>query len=193
MKKFNKILIGTHNKGKYKELSFLITKKLKKISPVNLKLKSPIESGKTFKANSEIKAKYFFQKSKIVSISDDSGLAIESLKGNPGVNSARWAKKCGGFKKAMKKIISLVGNNTKAQFICSLTVQLTFQKKITTLGVIHGNISKKILGKNGFGYDSIFIPRKSNQTFGQMSKKKKILLDHRYIAFKKMKKKISIL
>ena len=56
MKKIQKILIGTHNKGKIKEISYLLSKKIKKISPFELKIKSPIETGKTFKANSELKA-----------------------------------------------------------------------------------------------------------------------------------------
>ena len=61
------------------------------------------------------------------------------------------------------------------------------------VGEIRGNISNKMLGKNGFGYDSIFIPNNFSQTFGQMGKKKKMLLDHRYIAFKKLKKKFNTL
>ena len=66
-------------------------------------------------------------------------------------------------------------------------------EKITVIGEIRGNISDKILGNNGFGFDSIFIPNGHKLTFGQMSKKKKILLDHRFIAFKKLKRKINIL
>ncbi len=93
MKKIYKILIGTHNKGKFKELSFLLSKKIKKLSPNKLGIKSPKEDGKTFKENSEIKAKYFFSKSKLNSISDDSGICINYLKGKPGIYSARWAKK----------------------------------------------------------------------------------------------------
>ena len=201
MKKIKKILIGTHNKGKFKEISWLLNKKIKKISPIILKIKSPIENEKTFQLNSELKAKYFFRKSKIITISDDSGLCVECLDNKPGIYSARWAKKCGGFKQAMKKIIVLVKNknknkkikNTKAKFICSLTFSFGAKKKITTIGVIKGNISEKILGINGFGYDSIFIPRDSKITFGQMSKKKKILIDHRFLAFKKLKQKINIL
>ena len=61
MKKIQKILIGTHNKGKIKEISYLLSKKIKKISPFDLSLKSPSETGKSFKANSELKAKYFFK------------------------------------------------------------------------------------------------------------------------------------
>ena len=199
MKKNNKILIGTHNKGKFKELSFLLTKKLKKFSPEKLGIKSPKEYGRTFKQNSEIKARYFFSKSKLSSISDDSGICVNYLKNKPGIYSARWAKKNGGFNKAMKNIISLVfvkknkSKNTKAKFVCSLTLQLSQSKKITTQGVIYGNISKTIKGKNGFGYDPIFIPKKYKITFAQMRKRKKMLMDHRYLAFKKLKKKIKTL
>jgi len=193
-----KILIGTHNKGKLKEISSLLNKKIKKISPLLLNIKSPIENGKTFKSNSELKAKYFYQKSKITTISDDSGLCVECLENKPGIYSARWAKKYGGFKQAMLKIIQLIKKNknkrnTKAKFICSLTVQLNSKKKITAIGEIKGNISDKILGKNGFGYDSIFVPNGYSSTFGQMTKRKKMLMDHRFLAFKKLKKKISIL
>ena len=201
MKKIEKILIGTHNKGKIKEISYLLNKKIKKITPFQLNIKSPRETGKSFKSNSELKAKYFFKKSKLFTISDDSGLCIDCLNGNPGIYSARWAKRYGSFKQAMMKIIETIKNknkdkkikNTRAKFICSLTFSFSAVKKITTIGIIHGNISEKILGKKGFGYDPIFIPRGSKITFGQMSKKKKILMDHRFLAFKKLKKKINIL
>ena len=201
MIKIKKILIGTHNKGKIKEISYLLNKRIEKISPFQLNIKSPIENGKTFKANSQLKAKFFFQKSKITTISDDSGLCINCLGDKPGIYSARWAKKYGGFKNAMKKILLLVENknkskkkqNTKAKFICSLTLWVGPKKKISTTGVMYGNISNKVLGKNGFGYDPIFIPKGYKLTFAQMGKKKKMLIDHRYIAFNKLKKKTNIL
>ncbi len=201
MKKIKQILIGTHNKGKFKELSYLLPRKLKKISPLELKIKSPKESGKSFLENSKLKANYFYKASKIPSISDDSGLSISCLKGKPGIYSARWAKKYGGFKQAMKKIIKMVEEknknkkfkNTKAKFVCSLTYRFSNSHIFNSQGEVQGNISKKIKGKNGFGYDPIFIPRKHYITFGQMKWKKKILMDHRYIAYKKIKKKISIL
>ena len=117
MKKIKEILIGTHNKGKIKEISFLLNKKIKKISPFELNIKSPIENGKSFQSNSELKAKYFFQKSKKITISDDSGLCIQCLGNKPGIYSARWAKKYGGFKKAMSKIIKLVKIKTKPKKI----------------------------------------------------------------------------
>ena len=201
MKKIKKILIGTHNKGKIKEISYLLNKKIKKFSPLQLKIKSPPETAKTFKLNSELKANHFFQKSKISTISDDSGLCVECLGNKPGIYSARWAKKYGSFNKAMSKIINLVNDknkkkkrpNRKAKFICSLTFRYNSKKKFSTLGVVEGNISEKILGSNGFGYDSIFIPKKFKLTYGQIGKRKKILMDHRYIAFQKLKKKFNTL
>jgi len=201
MKKIFKILIGTHNKGKFKELSYLLPKRLKKISPIKLKIKPPKESGRSFLANSRLKANYFYKISKITSISDDSGLCISCLNGKPGIYSARWAKKYRGFKNAMKIIIKMIEKknknkkfkDTKAKFVCSLSVQLSNGKSFNSLGEIHGNISNTIKGKNGFGYDPIFIPKNYNITFAQMRKKKKILMDHRYIAYKKIKKKINTL
>ena len=201
MKKIRQILIGTHNKGKIKEIRYLLNKKIKTITPYELNIKSPAETGKNFRANSELKARYFFNKAKFPTISDDSGLCVECLNGKPGIYSARWAKKYGNFNKAGKKIIELVKNknknktikNFKAKFVCSLTFYLNKKKKSTTIGVIEGKISEKLLGKKGFGYDPIFIPKNSKITFGQMNKLKKILTDHRFEAFKKLKQKISIL
>ena len=197
MKKIKTILIGTHNKGKFKELSYLLPKKLKKISPTSLSIESPAETGKTFIANSKLKAKYFYKKSNIISLSDDSGLAIRCLGGKPGVHSARFAKKSGSFKNAMMMIIKKIKNKkikkAKAEFICSLTICLEKKKTITTVGKIKGHISEKIKGKNGFGYDPIFIPNNYNKTFAEFSKRKKMLMDHRFVAYKKLIKKTNIL
>ena len=97
-----KILIGTHNKGKFREIAFLLGKKVIKISPKSLKIKSPRETGKTFLQNSKLKVEYFSNFTNLPIISDDSGLSINALNGRPGIYSARWAKKYGGFKKAMQ-------------------------------------------------------------------------------------------
>ncbi len=194
MKKKILLLIGTHNDGKFREISKLITKKINKISPKSLKIKAPKETGKTFKSNSELKANYFFKKTKIVSLSDDSGLEIFALNKKPGIYSARWAKRSGNFKKAMRKILKKIKNkkNRKARFVCSLSIKLNNKKMITTVGTINGNISFKILGKKGFGYDPIFIPNGSKLTFGQISVSKKMKIDHRSIAFKKLKNKLKL-
>ncbi|MEC7143822.1 MAG: RdgB/HAM1 family non-canonical purine NTP pyrophosphatase [Pseudomonadota bacterium] len=192
MLKINQILVGTHNSGKFKEISNLLPRKIKKISPTALKIASPRETGKTFLQNSILKAKYFYKKSKIVSISDDSGLEIASMNKRPGIKSARFAKKNGGFKRAMQKILKILKNkkNRKATFVCSLSIKVNNKKTISALGKVNGTISYKILGKKGFGYDPIFIPKNKTLTFGQMSPKKKFRIDHRFIAFKKLKKKL---
>ena len=189
MKKINKLLIGTHNKGKFREISDLLPTKLKTISPQDLKIESPEETGKSFEENSELKANFFCKRSNIVTLSDDSGLEVDCLDGNPGIYSSRWAEKFGGFENAMQEIIKMVKNknkNSKAQFICSLTIQWPEGEKITETGVIKGNITEK-KGKNGFGYDPIFIPKGYKNTFGEMSPKLKMSIDHRYKAFLKIK------
>ena len=192
MKKKTQLLIGTHNDGKFKEISELINKKIKKISPKNLNIKAPKETGKSFKSNSELKANFFFKKSKLISISDDSGLEILALNRRPGIYSARFAKQKGGFKKAMINILQKLRkkDNRKARFVCSLSIKLDRTKLITSIGIINGKISKNILGTNGFGYDPIFIPDNYKTTFSQMSINKKMKIDHRSIAFKKLKKKL---
>ena len=200
MKKKINILVGTHNAGKFKELSNLLPKKFKKISPNELRIKSPKETGKTFLANSKLKAKYFYQKSKIMSLSDDSGLSVKCLNGKPGIHSARFAKKYGGFKKGMKKIIKAIEIKKKkkkifsyeAEFVCSLSVYDKSGKFKNSVGKVKGVISKKIAGKNGFGYDSIFIPNNHKITFGQMSKRKKMMIDHRFQAYEKLKKNFNL-
>ena len=92
-----KILIGTHNQGKYKEITYLISKKYKKILPLSLNIKSPKETGKTFISNSKLKVRFFSRFVDYPVISDDSGLCVKSLSNQPGIYSARLAKRCGGF------------------------------------------------------------------------------------------------
>ena len=190
-----KILIGTHNKGKFKEIAYLISKKYKKISPIPLKIKSPKEIGKTFLSNSKLKAQFFSKFVDYPVISDDSGICIKALNNIPGIYSARFAKKHGGFLKAMKFILKKLEKekNRAATFVCSLSYKDTKNKITSVEGKIHGKISNKILGKKGFGYDPIFMPDNEKITFGQMSKLKKIKMDHRFIAFQKLKNKIKTL
>ena len=189
-----KILVGTHNLGKFKEISSLISKKYIKINPIKLKIPSPKETGKTFISNSRLKANFFSRYVDYPVISDDSGLCIKSLKQQPGIYSARLAKKSGGFINAMKLILKKLKNkkNRSATFVCSLSYK-DHKRTISVKGVVYGQISKKIIGKKGFGYDPIFIPNSKNKTFGEMSKHKKMLIDHRYLAFKKLKKIIKTL
>ena len=195
-KKISQLLIGTNNKGKLREIKALLPKNIKIYSTSDYNLKSPKENGKTFRENSLIKASFFSKKSKQICMSDDSGLEINLLNNQPGIYSARWGGKKNNFdlaiKKVFKKLDKQVSNwrNRKinAKFICALTIYWPSGKYKTTIGKISGKISNKKIGKKGFGYDPIFIPRGSKKTFGQISPKKKYRIDHRYKAFQKIKK-----
>ena len=195
-KKITQILVGTNNIGKLREIKDLLPKNVKILSTSDFKIKSPIENGKTFEENSLIKAKYFSKKSKMTCLSDDSGLEIDVLKGNPGIYSARGGGKKGDFVKAMKKVYKELDKKSKnwktkkikARFICALTVYGPNQKAINSVGKIEGHISPLMKGKNGFGYDPIFIPKGKKITFGEMRPLKKHKMDHRFKAFKKIKK-----
>ena len=93
MDKIKEILIGTNNVGKYREICDLLPQEIKKYSPKKFKISSPKETGKTFEENSIIKAKYFSKKTNLICISDDSGLEIDALNGDPGIYSSRWSGK----------------------------------------------------------------------------------------------------
>jgi len=194
--KINKLLIGTNNKGKLREIKSLLPKSIKIYSTSEFNLKSPVENGKNFKENSLIKSKYFSKKTGLVCLADDSGLEIDCLNKNPGIFSARWAGKKGNFTKAIKKVYRELNKKDKnwknkkikARFICALSISY-FNKNITcVLGKVEGYISNEPKGNNGFGYDPIFIPSRKNLTFGQMRSSQKYKMDHRYKAFKKIKK-----
>ena len=190
-----KILIGTHNKGKFREIAYLLPKKYKKVSPVFLKIPSPKETSKSFSGNSKLKVNFFSKFVDFPVISDDSGLCISSLKNKPGVYSARLAKRHGSFSKAMIFILKKMKHkkDRSTVFICSLSFKYPKKKPINVTGKIKGYIAKSIRGKKGFGYDPIFIPNKYEKTFGQFSKLKKMRMDHRYQAFKKLKRIIKTL
>ena len=195
-KKNREIIIGSNNTGKIKEIRDLLPKTYKILTPYELNLKSPRENGKSFIENSLIKAKYYFKKSGKICIADDSGLEIDYLDKSPGIFSARWGGKNSNFNIAIKKVFKELNKKDKnwrekkivARFICALTIYGLKKKPINSLGIVKGLISNKQKGKNGFGYDPIFIPKGSTLTFGQMKPGKKYKIDHRSIAFKKIKK-----
>ena len=196
MKKITKILIGTNNSGKLKEIKDLLPKSLKIYSTSDFEIKSPIENGKTFEENSLIKARYFSKKSKMICLSDDSGLEVDVLEGAPGIYSARWGGKKGDFVKAMNRVFKELDKKNKnwktkkikARFVCALTIYGPNQKTISSLGKVEGHIYHSIKGENGFGYDPIFIPKGKKITFGEMQPLQKYKMDHRFKAFKKIKK-----
>ena len=196
MKKILKLLIGTNNKGKYKEIKDLLPKNIKTHSTSEFKLKSPRENGLTFIENSIIKSKHFSKKTKLICLADDSGLEIDILDKSPGIYSARWGGEKGNFKKAINRVYKELlkkdknwkNKKVKARFICALSICYLDKKLASVLGKVEGHISIKSKGKNGFGYDPIFIPKNKRKTFGEMSSLQKYKIDHRFAAFKKIRK-----
>ena len=196
MKKISKLLIGTNNKGKYKEIKDLLPKYIKTHSTFEFKLKSPREDGLTFIENSIIKSKYFSKKTKLICLADDSGLEIDILNKSPGIFSARWGGKKGDFNRAINRVYKELSKKdknwklkkVKARFICALSICYLDKKIASVLAKVEGYISTKPKGQNGFGYDPIFIPKNRRKTFGEMSSIQKYKIDHRFIAFKKIKK-----
>ena len=196
MKKILTLLIGTNNKGKYREIRDLLPKYIKTHSTIEFELKSPKENGLTFTENSIIKSKYFSKKTKLICLADDSGLEIDILNKNPGIYSARWGGKNGNFKKAIKRVYRELfkqdknwkQKKIKARFICALSIYYLNKKIVSVLGKVEGYISHEPRGKNGFGYDPIFIPKNKKKTFGEISSLQKYKIDHRSDAFKKIRK-----
>jgi|TARA_B100001741_G_C16513374_1_gene580911 XTP/dITP diphosphohydrolase len=195
-KKIIELIIGSNNQGKLKEIKDLLPKKLKIYTPKIFNLKSPRETGKSFRENSIIKAKFYSKKTGLICLADDSGLEIDILNKSPGIYSSRWAGKKNNFNLAIKKIYSKLNKKDKdwktkrikCRFICSLSIYWPNNIIKNVSGVIEGKISKSKKGKNGFGYDPIFIPLGGSKTFGQMKPRNKFKIDHRSKAFKKIRK-----
>ena len=188
--KKEKILIATHNFGKAEEFRKLF-------QPYNIKtflssdfgIEEPEETGLSFQENSKLKAKSGLS-SGLTVISDDSGLCVSALNGEPGIFSARLAKKCGGWLEAMHNIYTRIldthTNDFSAKYFCCLTIAWQDGFMRSYLGEIKGIIKWPPVGENGFGYDPFFYPKGSSISFGQMQKSKKMTIDHRSIAFKKI-------
>ena len=194
-KKITKLVLGTNNQGKITEIKKLLPKKVHIDTPKRMKIKSPKETGLSFLKNSLIKARYFSQKTNEVCLADDSGLEIDILGKKPGIYSARWAGRKSDFKLAINKVYKELKKKNidwkkkvRCRFICALTIFWPNKSYYQSQGIVEGIISNKPKGNNGFGYDPIFIPNGYNITFGQMLFSKKSKIDHRYKAFKKIKK-----
>jgi XTP/dITP diphosphohydrolase len=190
-----KIVVASHNTGKIKEIKNLLKPfKFKVYSALDFKIKEPKETGKTFIENSIIKAKAVSQKSNCIALADDSGLCINSLNGNPGIYSARWAGKNKDFGLAIQKIeeklkaiSSTSKRNRRAHFCCALTLSYPSGRIFSFQGKVYGHLEFPKRGLNGFGYDPIFVPKGYKKTFGEMDFNYKERISHRQIAFNKLK------
>lgn len=188
----SKILIATNNKGKFHEISSLLSQiNIEAIPTFQFNLEEPEETGKTFEENSLLKARFYGEKTRLVALADDSGLCVEAMNGAPGIHSARFALDEKGeknFTQAFKKIEEKISQNSRAFFICNLSLfdpQTKFE--ISFEGRVDGNLIFPPRGNKGFGYDPIFIKDGMTQTFGEIDPQTKDEISHRGEAFKKLR------
>ena len=187
----SKLIIASHNEGKVNEISQLLKPfDITCVSAGEMGLPEPEENGSTFEENSRIKALSATSLSQQVSLSDDSGLCVNALGGEPGVLSARWAGSDKNFVKASELIKEKLLNKDdyRAKFVCVLTLAWPDMYSETFRGEVSGKLTFPPKGNNGFGYDPIFIPDGYNKTFAEMKYQLKMSIDHRYLAYKKINK-----
>ena len=186
------IIFFSNNKNKNSEISELFKDTPIKILNLNNfnKIKSPNESGVSFKENAKIKSNFGLQAFKKPCFADDSGICIEAMKNNPGIYSKKFLEQSRGNSDAFNLIFSLVNKTkkNKAFFQTSICLSLNAKKHIFFNGIVKGTITKNIKGSGGFGYDPIFIPLGYKKTFAEMTLKEKNLISHRSIAINKLKK-----
>tara|TARA_B100000035_G_scaffold61795_1_gene49924 strand:- start:269 stop:859 length:591 start_codon:yes stop_codon:yes gene_type:complete len=187
----NNLLLGSRNSGKIKEIKFYLEyfNLFTNFKIVDLSsytgLGEPIESGSTFEQNSIIKSTFFFNKTNCLTLSDDSGFTVEGMENFPGIKTARVTKEMGGEQQVVNFIFK---NNPsrhkiKATFHCCLSLISDKVNRVVT-GKVNGFIISNKKGNEGFGYDPYFIPSSSKRTFAEMGLKEKMILSHRFEAFK---------
>lgn len=182
----SKLVLASHNPGKLKEIQDLL-------SPLGLEVLAASqfgeeeleETGTTFHANAEIKARYYAELSGLPALADDSGLTVEALNGQPGIYSARWAGPEKDFRLAMGRVLEELAplENRRAAFVCVLSLVSPDGNTSFFQGQVKGTIAPQPRGTNGFGYDPIFMPAGETRTFGQMESHEKKALSHRSKAF----------
>ena len=190
----NKLIIASHNQGKVVEIADLLaTFDIETIGAAKLRLPEPQETGDSFVANAALKARAAARGGGLVALADDSGLAVDALDGAPGIYSARWATRPDGkrdFAFAMQKLRDALQKIPDAlrtaRFICALSLAWPGGHVENFEGVVEGRLVWPPRGKNGFGYDPIFVPQGHHKTFGEMMPSAKHALSHRARAFKKL-------
>ncbi|MGC8964778.1 MAG: RdgB/HAM1 family non-canonical purine NTP pyrophosphatase [Brevinematia bacterium] len=184
-----KILIGTTNKSKIIEIKEILSQVLDNVEFLSLsdfpKVKEPEEKGKTFFENSLIKAKYYYSIFKIPVLTDDSGLEVFALNGEPGVRSARYAGENSTQKDLINKLLrNLEGKeNREARFVCVAIFMFDKDKYIFAEGTVKGTITYEPRGSYGFGYDPVFLPEGYDKTFAELGPEIKNKISHRRNAF----------
>lgn len=183
-----KICFATHNPNKLREVSEMLSGQYEVLGLEQIGCHEEIpETGTTLEENSLIKARHVYDNYQIDCFADDTGLEVEALGGEPGVYSARYAGEPADSKSNMNKLLAnLQGQaNRSARFRTVIT--LIQAGDITTHeGIVTGQITDKLQGKEGFGYDPIFIPSGYEQTFAEMTSADKNAISHRGRAIKNL-------
>ncbi|MFH1784545.1 MAG: RdgB/HAM1 family non-canonical purine NTP pyrophosphatase [bacterium] len=182
------IVLATKNKNKVKEI-----RKILRGLPIRIlfikDLPDVIEDRKTLKGNAVKKAKEIAKYTNKTALADDSGLEVKALNNKPGIKSARFAGPKCNYMDNNKKLLRLMKNKTNrnATFKCVMALATPKGKTTTVLGIVKGTISTKMQGKNGFGYDPVFIYPPYNKTFAQIPLKTKNKISHRALALEKIR------
>ena len=183
----NEIILASNNENKLREFrQIFLSKKIISLDDINFN-KEIDETGTTLKQNALIKVREVFSYSNKICISDDSGLEIDYLNGEPGVYSARYAGNHASSIDNIKKVLNNLGEakNRRARFKTVIAYKDSLTEAVFE-GEINGNITKNIRGEGGFGYDPIFIPNNYNITFSEMKPEQKNKISHRSLAINKL-------
>jgi XTP/dITP diphosphohydrolase len=187
----SQLIVASHNQGKVREIKALLGPHgITPLSAADLGLPEPIETGATFIANAELKARAAADAGKHPALADDSGLWVDALGGDPGIYSARWAGPSKDFRIAMarveKELLAKGATDFTARFVCALSIAMPQGEIKSFEGEVHGKLTFPPRGLLGFGYDPIFIPDGWDQTFGEIDPQVKNDMSHRAKAFEKL-------
>ncbi|HEY7688915.1 MAG TPA: RdgB/HAM1 family non-canonical purine NTP pyrophosphatase [Dongiaceae bacterium] len=187
----DRLVIASHNKGKVSEIRDLLQPlSVSVVSAADLKLDEPEETGATFVANAELKARAAASASGLPCLADDSGLVVEGLGGAPGIHSARWAGPQRDFRFAMERVERELNANghgdRRAHFVAVLSLCWPDGHCESFEGKVFGQLTWPPRGERGFGYDPIFVPDGHSATFGEMDPAAKHAISHRAVAFNQL-------
>ena len=182
------LIFATGNQNKLLEINKIIPNNVKIISLKDLKFSDDIpENENTIEGNAIYKAKYIYNKFNTNVFSDDTGLEVEALNGEPGVYSARYAGEACDSNDNINKLLKKLKKKKKKNERFKTIIALIIKNKIHTFeGIINGEILKNPIGENGFGYDSIFRPAGYSKSFAELSINEKNIISHRSLAIKKL-------
>jgi XTP/dITP diphosphohydrolase len=193
--KTQNILMATSNKGKTAEIKRMFESfDINFLSLLNFpEITQPEEDGKSFYDNALIKAKYYFEKTGLPALADDSGLVVYSLDNMPGIYSARYAGENATDDKNTEKLLKTLENtdDRKAAFVCSIVLYFSKDKIISSEGRVEGHITCEKKGENGFGYDPVFVPDNFTKTMAELSMDVKNKISHRAKALNILLKKLA--